>query len=107
GVAINPATPAELLLPVLDLCDMVLVMTVNPGWGGQKFIDSCLPKVEYLASEIQQRKLPCLIEVDGGINAETGKRCVAAGASVLVAGSYIFGSENRAASINALLALGA
>lgn len=106
GVAINPGTPPELLIPVLEVCDMALVMTVNPGWGGQSFISSCLSKIEFLADYISKNSLDCLIEVDGGINAETGKQCVDAGANVLVAGSHIFGSQDRAETIRKLLALG-
>lgn len=103
GVAINPGTPVEAVLPVLDLADLVLVMTVNPGFGGQAFIESTLAKVEALA---QIRDLNpnyhYEIEVDGGVNDQTAKDCLAAGADVLVAGSYIFKQENRAAAIASL-----
>jgi ribulose-phosphate 3-epimerase len=102
GVAINPATPAALLSDVLDLCDLVLVMTVNPGWGGQTFIDHCVAKISELRAEIDRRKLGTLIEVDGGINAETAARCVAAGASVLVSGSYLFSAADRSAAVRSL-----
>lgn len=102
GVAINPATPAEAIFDILDVCDLVLVMTVNPGWGGQAFIASCLPKIEKIRAEIERRGLKTSIEVDGGVNAETGKQCVDAGANVLVAGSYIFGSQDRAQAIASL-----
>lgn len=102
GVAINPGTPVETILPVLEICDLVLVMTVNPGFGGQKFIDACLQKIEEIRSEIETRKLPTLIEVDGGINQITARQCVDAGADVLVAGTYILGSNDRAAALASL-----
>ncbi len=102
GVAVNPATPVEQIFGVLEVTDLVLVMTVNPGWGGQKFISECLAKIERLSAEITKRSLPTRIEVDGGINAETAKQCVKAGADVLVAGSFIFSSEDRAAAITSL-----
>jgi ribulose-phosphate 3-epimerase len=102
GVCINPGTPVESIFEVLDICDLVLVMTVNPGWGGQEFIESCLAKIELLHSEIKRRKLKTLIEVDGGINPETALKCVQAGAGVLVAGSYVFHAKNRAAAISSL-----
>lgn len=102
GISLNPGTPIEAIFEVLDLCDLVLVMTVNPGWGGQRFIDSSLSKINRIKEEITRRGLPTLIEVDGGINEETGKRCVAAGADILVAGSYIFSAANRREKIEAL-----
>ena len=104
GVCINPGTPAAAIADVLDICDLVLVMTVNPGWGGQTFISSCLEKIRKLRAEISRRGLSTQIEVDGGINAETAGKCVQAGADVLVAGSYIFGSRDRAAAIRTLRA---
>jgi ribulose-phosphate 3-epimerase len=102
GVAVNPGTPIETVFDVLDVCDLVLIMTVNPGWGGQKFISSCLPKIELLKNEILKRNLPTLIEVDGGINAETANQCSNAGADVLVAGSYLFSSKDRKVAIQSL-----
>lgn len=102
GISLNPATPSSSVLPVLELCDLVLVMTVNPGWGGQTFIDSCLAKVEELANEASKRNLDLHIEVDGGINAETSKLCRNAGANVFVAGSFIFGSSNVKQAIDLL-----
>ena len=102
GVAVNPATPIETVFDVLDVCDLVLVMTVNPGWGGQSFIESCLKKIEAVRSEIDRRGLGTHIEVDGGINAETGRQCRDAGANVLVAGSYIFGASDRGKAIQSL-----
>ena len=102
GVAINPGTPVTAVFDVLDVCDLVLIMTVNPGWGGQKFIPSTLEKIAALSREIKRRNLLVDIEVDGGINAETGAQCVAAGAGVLVAGSSIFNHKDRAHAIAAL-----
>jgi ribulose-phosphate 3-epimerase len=90
GLAINPETPAEAVYPFLDELSDVIVMTVNPGWGGQPFLSEGLPKVEALRTEIDRRGLECDVEVDGGINEETGRRCVAAGATVISAGSSVF-----------------
>ena len=99
GLSVKPGTPAEALLPYVDMIDLALVMTVEPGFGGQAFIHEMLPKIEYLRRIIDERGLNCEIEVDGGINAETSKLCVKAGADVLVAGSDIFKSADRAARI--------
>ena len=104
GVAINPGTPVETIVDVLEVCDLVLIMTVNPGWGGQAFIPSSLGKIRDLRSKIDAMKLNVIIEVDGGINAETGAQCVQAGAQALVAGSYIFGASDRKQSISGLRA---
>jgi ribulose-phosphate 3-epimerase len=102
GVAINPATSIESIFDVLDICDLALVMTVNPGWGGQSFIRSTLPKIERLADEISKRKLDVIIEVDGGITAETIGACKNAGARAFVAGTAVFGQKDRKAAISAL-----
>jgi ribulose-phosphate 3-epimerase len=101
GVALNPGTPVETIYDVLDICDLVLVMTVNPGWGGQPFIPSSLGKIRQIKSRIDALKgdRQTMIEVDGGINHETGKMCREAGADVLVAGSYIFGASDRKQAI--------
>jgi ribulose-phosphate 3-epimerase len=88
GVALNPATPPEAVAEVLDLVDLVLVMTVNPGFGGQKFIASQLAKIARLRAMIGDR--PIHLQVDGGVTPETAPRVVAAGADVLVAGSAVF-----------------
>jgi ribulose-phosphate 3-epimerase len=93
GVAINPATPAVVLEEILPDVDQVLVMTVNPGFGHQRFIHSTLPKLRCVGQMIQQVKPECELEVDGGIDEETAPLTVAAGANVLVAGSSIFGAE--------------
>lgn len=91
GVTLNPHTPVELLCDVLEECDLVLLMSVNPGFGGQKFIPQALDKVHRLRRMIDERGLSTIIEVDGGVNQETGRMLVEAGADALVAGSYVFG----------------
>ena len=93
GVALNPATPLEAIDEVLPEVDQVMVMAVNPGWGGQSFIEASLSKVTRLRAEIDRRQLHAEIEVDGGVNLTTGPRCAAAGAEVLVAGSFVFNDE--------------
>jgi len=90
GVALNPHTPVELLTDIIDELDLVLIMSVNPGFGGQKFIPRAVDKVRRLRAMIDERKLQTLIQVDGGINLETGKRMTDAGADVLVVGNSIF-----------------
>lgn len=102
GVVLNPATPIHIIENILDDIDIVLFMTVNPGFGGQKFIESVLPKMEKAASMIANRGLNIEIEVDGGVNPETAKRCVEAGANVLVAGSAVFNKEDRKKAIEAI-----
>lgn len=102
GVSLNPHTPPEMIEYVLEFCDVVLVMTVNPGFGGQRFIEACLPKIDRLASAVAQRGLKARIEVDGGIAQETARRVVDAGATVLVAGTAIFGRGDYAQAIEAL-----
>ena len=98
AVSVNPGTPIETLKDVLDDLDMVLVMSVNPGFGGQKFIPSSLDKIKWL----REMRPDLDIEVDGGINAETAKQCIDAGANILVSGSYIFKSEDRIKAIESL-----
>ena len=104
GVSLNPATPAKMLDYVLEDIDLVLVMSVNPGFGGQKFIASQLKKIEAIANRIAKEKLDVLIEVDGGIDPETAPQAVSAGANVLVAGTAAFrgGPDQYAANIRAL-----
>ena len=104
GVSLNPATPAKMLDYILEDIDLVLVMSVNPGFGGQKFISSQLRKIEALASRIAKENLDVLIEVDGGIDAETAPLAVSSGANVLVAGSATFrgGPDKYAENIRAL-----
>ncbi|HEX2832051.1 MAG TPA: ribulose-phosphate 3-epimerase [Thermoanaerobaculia bacterium] len=102
GIAINPATSAESLSSAIEFCDYVLVMTVNPGFGGQKFIEPVVPKIRHISRLIRERGLGVEIEVDGGIDAKTAPVVVSAGASILVAGSAVFGREDRAAAMEAI-----
>jgi len=106
GVVLNPGTPVEALDNLLDLVDLVLIMSVNPGFGGQSFIDSQLRKIEAARKRIDATGRAIHLEVDGGINPETAKRAVAAGATVLVAGTAVFqgGPSRYAANIQALKA---
>ena len=102
AISIKPATPAEAVFPLLDYCDMVLVMTVEPGYGGQSFMHDMLPKIEKIRAEITRRGLDVDIQVDGGINPETAKLTVNAGANVLVAGSSVFKAQDIKGAIDAL-----
>jgi ribulose-phosphate 3-epimerase len=102
GIAINPATAAESLSTAIEFCDYVLVMTVNPGFGGQRFIEPVVPKIRHIARMIRERGLSVPIEVDGGIDATTASRVVDAGATILVAGSAIFGKPDRRAAIESI-----
>lgn len=97
GLSLRPQTPIEDLYPFLDKCGLILVMGVNPGFGGQAFLPETVERIAELRAEIDCRNLPTLIEVDGGINAQTGKLCKEAGADVLVAGSYVFKNDIRTA----------
>lgn len=106
GVVLNPHTPIESIQHVIEDIDMVLFMTVNPGFGGQKFIHSVVPKVEALSSIIKERGLNIDIEIDGGINAETIVPCAKAGATIFVAGSAIYSKEDRKAALQEILAAG-
>ena len=102
AISVKPATPIDVVYPLLPLCDMVLVMTVEPGYGGQALIPETLLKVKALRAEIERQGLSVDIQVDGGIHAGNAKDAIAAGANVLVAGSAVFGAEDRAAAIRAL-----
>jgi len=102
GVSINPATPVDTLEVILDDIDLVLVMTVNPGFGGQSFIEACLPKIEALRRMIDQRRLKVELEVDGGVKADNINRVADAGADVFVAGSAVFNSADYRSTIAAL-----
>jgi ribulose-phosphate 3-epimerase len=104
GVVLDPATPPELVEYVLQLCDVILVMTVNPGFGGQSFLPEMLPKIERLRAMCAARGLHPVIEVDGGENATTAAQAVAAGATAIVAGSAIFGTKDYAKAIAELRA---
>jgi ribulose-phosphate 3-epimerase len=102
GVVLNPATPVSVLEDVLIECDMVLLMSVNPGYGGQKFIHKTIDKVKKLKAMISVQGLETLIEIDGGVNLDTGKSLVDAGADALVAGSFVFGNTNPTETIRML-----
>lgn len=106
AVALNPSTPLTALDHVLPDIDMVLIMTVNPGFGGQHFIKGMLPKIRKLKEIISKEKLDVDIEVDGGINGDTARQAVAAGADILVAGSYIYESSDPAVAISSLRNMG-
>lgn len=99
GVVLNPHTPIETIQHILEDIDMVLFMTVNPGFGGQKFIHSVVPKIEQLSTIIKEKGLNVEIEIDGGINAETIIPCAKAGATIFVAGSAIYGKEDRSKAL--------
>lgn len=105
GVTLNPATPVCVLEDIINDVDMVLLMGVNPGFGGQGFIENTIGKAERLGSLIKRSGSHALIEVDGGVNAETAPRLVKAGVNVLVSGSYVFKSADPLAAISALRAL--
>lgn len=99
ALTIKPATPAEALFPYLPMLDMVLVMSVEPGFGGQKFMPGSLDKVRLLRKEIDRLGLDCLIEIDGGVNLENAAMIAAAGTDVLVAGSAVFGAPDPAEAV--------
>jgi len=102
GISLNPATPLDGLKYILPDLDMVLLMTVNPGFGGQKFIANVIPKIQVLSRHIQQTQSSCLIEVDGGINLETAPVAVKAGAHILVAGAAIFAQPDPQQAVERL-----
>lgn len=102
GIAIKPATPWEELKPYLNDIDQIIIMTVEPGFGGQKFMEDQLLKIDQLKNYISQNQLNVDLEVDGGVNYETGKKCVDAGANILVAGSFLFKQENLTQASNQL-----
>ena len=102
GISIKPKTPVSEIKDLLPDLDLVLIMTVEPGFGGQSFMEDILPKISELRKIIDDNKYNCLIEVDGGINAETAALCVKAGANILVSGNYIFSAENISEAINSL-----
>jgi ribulose-phosphate 3-epimerase len=104
GISIVPSTPAGMLSELLPFADLILIMTVNPGFGGQKLIPECLDKVRFLAEERQKRGLGCLLSVDGGINGKTAASAIAAGADVLVIGSAFFAAADKAEFVNKLRA---
>lgn len=104
-ITVKPATSPESIFDLLDLCDMVLVMSVEPGFGGQKFMPVALEKLKVLVKECNRRGLDIELEVDGGINAETAPLAAEAGATVLVAGNYIFSADDMAARVKEIKSL--
>ena len=102
GIALNPHTPVNVLDEIIIDVDLVLIMSVNPGFGGQKFIESSVQKVSQLRKLIDARNLDVIIEIDGGVNLETGKKLAEAGASALVAGSFVFNSDSPTQTIERL-----
>ena len=97
AICVKPKTPAEAVLPFIDLCSLILVMTVEPGFGGQSFMADMMPKVEKIRAYINEKNPACELEVDGGVNEQTAEACKAAGANVLVAGSAYFKAADKAA----------
>ena len=97
AICVKPKTPAEAVLPFIDLCSLILVMTVEPGFGGQSFMADMMPKVEKIRAYIGEKNPACELEVDGGVNEQTAEVCKAAGANVLVAGSAYFKAADKAA----------
>lgn len=102
GVTLKPRTPAEAVKPYIGMVDLVLIMTVEPGFGGQSFMHDQLPKIAAVRKMLDEAKLPCELEVDGGIDINTAALAKAAGVNVLVAGSAVFGKSDRAAAIKAI-----
>ena len=105
GVTLNPATPVFMLEDIITKLDLVLLMSVNPGFGGQKFIENTLKKVKELRTLIDSKGSKALIEADGGVNEDTGRRLAEAGADILVAGSYVFKSDDPLGRIKKLKSL--
>lgn len=104
GISVKPGTPAEALEPYLTFCDMILIMTVEPGFGGQKFMENMMGKLRYLRSRLDVCNPGCLLEVDGGVDASTAPICKAAGANVLVSGSAFFKAADKAEFVTRLSA---
>lgn len=102
AICVKPKTPPEAVLPYLPLCSLILVMTVEPGFGGQSFMEDMMPKVAAIRRYIDEQNPACELEVDGGVNEQTAKICAAAGANVLVAGSAYFKAPDKAAFVKAL-----
>ena len=102
GVVLNPHTPVVLLEDIIDMCDVIMLMSVNPGFGGQKFIKNIYDKTSRLKDLIERKNADCLIEIDGGVTVENHKRLIECGADVLVAGSAVFASENPVETIGLL-----
>ena len=104
AICVKPKTPAEAVLPFIDLCSLILVMTVEPGFGGQSFMADMMPKVAQIRRYIDERNPSCELEVDGGVNEQTGRVCKDAGANVLVAGSAYFKAADKPAFVRAIQA---
>lgn len=104
AICVKPKTPAEAVLPYLDLCSLILVMTVEPGFGGQSFMADMMPKVQQIRKYIDERNPACELEVDGGVNEQTSRVCKDAGANVLVAGSAYFKAADKPAFVRAIQA---
>ena len=102
GVAINPSTPVSTLEEIVKDLDLILIMSVNPGWGGQKFIENSLSKISEARELINKNNLKCHIQVDGGVSSKTAKKCIEAGADVLVAGTAVFSKTDREKAIEEL-----
>ena len=102
GLSVKPGTPAEAVRPYLNECDMILVMTVEPGFGGQSFMADMMDKVTAIRTMLDESNPDCLVQVDGGVDLTTGPVCINAGAEILVAGSAFFKAENKAAFVDAL-----
>lgn len=102
GIVVKPKTPAEAVLPFIDKCDMILVMTVEPGFGGQKFMSDMMPKLKKIREYIDQKNPSCHLEVDGGVDLVTGETCKENGADVLVAGSAFFKAEDKPAFVKSI-----
>jgi ribulose-phosphate 3-epimerase len=100
GVSLNPGTPVEAIDPIIDMIDLVLIMSVNPGFGGQSFIESALPKISAARRKIDASGRDIILEVDGGVNADTAPRVIAAGATALVAGTAVYGGDSSAYADN-------
>lgn len=104
AICVKPKTPAEAVLPFIDLCSLILVMTVEPGFGGQSFMADMMPKVAQIRKYIDEHNPSCELEVDGGVNEQTGRVCKDAGANVLVAGSAYFKAADKPAFVRAIQA---
>lgn len=105
GISIKPKTPASAVIPYLGDLNLVLIMTVEPGFGGQSFMADMIPKIREISSQLKSTNVPCKIEVDGGIDSKTGVDCVKAGAQVLVAGNAIFNSPDPVQAVKTLKAI--
>ena len=106
AICVKPKTPAEAVLPFIEMVDLILVMTVEPGFGGQSFMEDMMPKLKQIRAYIDEKNPTCELEVDGGVNAQTAKTCVENGANVLVAGSAYFKAEDKAEFVRTVKSYG-